>query len=147
MSENKQKDLLPLLVILESIGKIQVYIKGYTDASDFFWAEEQIRFNATLMLLTNIGEYCGRVSNQLKSEYSTVSWKQVKGLRNRIAHDYTGIDYEVVFDIVQHDLPILKSELENIIKEEVQKVVFDKAECEVARQSIFYKHVDFNHFL
>ena len=147
MSENKQKDVLPLLVILESIGKVQLYTKGFSEAADFFWAEEQLRFNATLMLLTNIGEYCGRVSTQLKDEYRTVSWKQVKGLRNRIAHDYTGIDYEVVFHILQHDLPDLKSELENIIKKELQKGVFDKGECEAARQSIFYKHVDFHHFL
>ncbi|WP_169704721.1 HepT-like ribonuclease domain-containing protein [Runella slithyformis] len=48
------------------------------------------------------------MSTQLKDEYNTVSWKQVKGLPNRIAQDYTGIDYEVVFHIVQHDLPDLK---------------------------------------
>ncbi|AEI49236.1 hypothetical protein Runsl_2848 [Runella slithyformis DSM 19594] len=54
VSENKHKDLLPLLVILESIGKVQIYTKGFSDASVFFWADEQIRFNATLLLLANI---------------------------------------------------------------------------------------------
>ena len=143
----KDKDLLPLLVMLESIGKIRVYTQGFADAYNFFWADDQIRFNATLMLLSNIGEYCGRVSNQLKNEYGEISWKQVKGLRNRIAHDYIGIDYEMVFDIVQRDLPILKTQLEKIIREELQQRVFDKIECEIAQRSVFYKHVDFKNLL
>lgn len=47
MSESKSKDLLPLLVILESIGKISVYAKGFQTAPDFFMADDQVRFNAS----------------------------------------------------------------------------------------------------
>lgn len=147
MSENKSRDLLPLLVIMESIGKISVYSKGFHSAQDFFMSDDQVRFNASLLLLSNIGEYVGKLSDEIKTRYSPIPWRQVRGLRNRIAHDYTGIDYEMVFDVICSDLPKLKESFENIIRQELATGFFDKTEAEIARQSIFYKHVDFDKFL
>ena len=125
----------------------ELYSRNFSDAETFFMADDQIRFNASLLLMSNIGEYCSRISDELKTKYATVAWRQIKGLRNRIAHDYTGIDYEMVFDIIQNDLPKLKESFENILKQELVTGFFDIAECEIARQSIFYKHVDFDKFL
>ncbi len=146
MLKSKKSDLLPLLVMLESIGKIEIYSRNFSDAETFFMNDDQIRFNASLLLMSNIGEYCSRISDELKTKYATVAWRQIKGLRNRIAHDYTGIDYEMVFDIIQNDLPKLKESFENILRQELATGFFDIAECEIARQSIFYKHVDFDKF-
>ena len=144
MSANR--DLLPLLVILESIGKIQVYVNGFQTAEDFLWAESQVRFNASLLLLSNIGEYVKKISDETRDAYPTFPWKKVRALRNRIAHDYTGIDYERVFDIIQNHLLPLKRSIEIIIKEGFEKRIFDRNECEVAKNSVFYKHVNFEIF-
>lgn len=57
MLKDKSKDLLPLLIILESIGKIKIYSDSYLDALTFYQAEDQVKFNASLLLLANVGEY------------------------------------------------------------------------------------------
>lgn len=147
MSGSSNRDLLPLLVILESIGKISVYAKGFQIAQEFFMADDQVRFNASLLLLSNIGEHVGKISDETKTKYSSIPWRQVRGLRNRIAHDYTGIDYEMVFDVVSNDLPTLKTALEAILKEGFEQSLFDKNECQAAQNSIFYKHVNFELFI
>lgn len=71
----------------------------------------------------------------------------MRGLRNRIAHDYTGIDYEMVFDVIHSNLPILKTALEAILKEGFAADLFDINECQAAQNSIFYKHVNFEFFI
>jgi uncharacterized protein with HEPN domain len=147
MSGSSNRDLLPLLVILESIGKISVYAKNFQIAQDFFMADNQVRFNASLLLLSNIGEHVGKISDETKTKYSSIPWRQVRGLRNRIAHDYTGIDYEMVFDVIRNDLPSFQSAIENILKEGFSTNFFDKNECRAAQNSIFYKHVNFELFI
>lgn len=94
MSQASARDLLPLLIILESIGKIELYAAGSNSAIDFFRRDDQMHFNATLLLLINIGEQANKLSEELRSEYTNIPFHKIRGLRNRLAHDYTGIDYE-----------------------------------------------------
>lgn len=143
MSHANPKDLLPLLIILESIGKIEVYTVNFSTALDFFQNDDQIHFNASLLLLINIGEQANRLSENLRNKYTNVPFQEIRGLRNRVAHDYTGIDYEMVFDIVKIDLPSLKPHIIQLIQKEIAAGVFDKQELNAARQSHFYRHVDF----
>jgi uncharacterized protein with HEPN domain len=147
MSLDKSKDLLPLLIILESIGKIEVYAKNFDEPIDFYQADDQVKFNASLLLLSNIGEYSHRVSNELKSKYSEIDWKNIKNLRNRIAHDYIGIDFEMVFEMIRYDIPALKSKIENVISIEIKKGIFLIEEIDLAKASIYYKHVSFNEII
>ncbi|WP_342083747.1 HepT-like ribonuclease domain-containing protein [Dyadobacter sp. OTU695] len=143
MSHANSNDLLPLLIILESIGKIEVYATRFTNAFDFFQNDDQMQFNASLLLLINIGEQANRLSETLRDKYPNVPFRQIRSLRNRVAHDYTGIDYEMVFDIVKTDLPALKPSLAYLIQAELGAGVFDQQELNVARQSHFYRHIDF----
>ncbi|MDR6808572.1 uncharacterized protein with HEPN domain [Dyadobacter sp. BE34] len=146
MSHASSKDLLPLLIMLESIGKIEVYTVGFNNALHFFQNDDQMHFNASLLLLINIGEQANRLSDNLRDKYKNVPFQQIRGLRNRVAHDYTGIDYEMVFDIIKTDLPPLKPNLILLIQKEISDGVFDKQELNAARQSPFYRHVDFTEF-
>lgn len=129
--------------MLESIGKIEVYTVGFNNALDFFQHDDQIHFNASLLLLINIGEQANRLSDNLRNKYPSVPFQQIRGLRNRVAHDYTGIDYEMVFDIIKTDLHSLKPYLIQLIQTEIAAEFFDKQELNAARQSHFYRHVDF----
>lgn len=143
MSHASSNDLLPLLIILESLGKVEVYTNQFTDALDFFQSDDQLQFNASLLLLINIGEYANRLSEGLRSKYPHIPFQQIRGLRNRVAHDYTGIDYEMVFDVITKDLPTLKPDLMNLVSAEIKTGVFDINELNAAKNSDFYKHVDF----
>ena len=143
MQPNIKNDPLYLLGILESIGKINRYVLPCSIADDFYFFNNQMNYNASLNLLANIGELCSKTSNELKHKHSHIDWQRVKDFRNRIVHDYAGLDIYIVFKIIQTELPILKENVQKIIREELILSTFDMKEINVARESDFYSHVDF----
>ena len=143
MLPSEKNDLLYLLNILEYIGKIRKYTGGINDAEELFELNEQMNLNASLTLLTNIGENVSKISEYTKQEYSNIEWKQIKDFRNRIVHDYIGIDLVIVFEIITKDLLILKPEIEKIIKEKLKNKKFDIEELKVCQESKYYKFIEF----
>lgn len=144
MRPQPENDLVYLLMILESIGKIRIYSENFDTAIKFFQKNDQLNFNASLLLLANIGEQAGKISEATKSKNTQISWRQIKNLRNRIVHDYRGIDFEMTFDIIKSELPGIKRQLEDVISRELDSGVFAKEEFEIAAASQYYSHVDFN---
>lgn len=143
MQQNIKNDLLYLLSILESIGKINRYTESCTTADDFYFINEQLNFNASLNLLANIGELCIKTSKELQQKYSQIEWRKAKDFRNRIVHDYAGLDIYIVFKIIKTELPFLGNQLAIVIREELSLGTFDKEELNIAQDSVFYSHVDF----
>ncbi len=66
MLKNQSKDLMYLLRILESIGKINLYTSNLEDFEKFYEDDEQKTFNATLTLFGNIGERASKMSEELR---------------------------------------------------------------------------------
>ena len=62
-----------------------------------------------------IGEACNKISPDLKAAYPIVPWREMSDLRNRIIHHYFGIDYDIVWDTVKTDIPILREFIFQII--------------------------------
>jgi len=143
MQPGIKNDLLYLLGILESIGKIELYVMPCYTADNFYYFNEQLNFNASLNLMANIGELCAKTSSELKNKYPDVEWQKVKDFRNRIVHDYAGLNIYIVFKVIKTELPVLKEEFEQIIKEELLLNTFDSEEIKVAQKGTFYSHVDF----
>ena len=77
------------------------------------------RLESTCMLLIAIGEGVKGVDKltdkKLLSFYPEMDWKGVMGMRDIIAHHYFDLDAEIVYDVIKHDLPKLKDELQQII--------------------------------
>ena len=63
-----------------------------------------------------IGEAANRLPEEVKDEFIKVDWFRIRGFRNRIVHDYTGIDYTIVWDIKENYLPLLKNEIRLILE-------------------------------
>ncbi len=85
--------------------KIRIYdiiasleaIDGYTKALSFEdFSKLPLVIDATLRHLTVIGEAADRVPEHVKQSYPAVPWRQIKSMRNRLVHDYRGIDLGVV---------------------------------------------------
>jgi uncharacterized protein with HEPN domain len=76
--------------------------------------DEALRLALTHLIQT-IGEAAQRVSMDLKQAYPQIPWREMVGMRNRIVHDYLSIDEDVIWEVVQQDLPPLVSLLEEII--------------------------------
>ncbi|MCX6719300.1 MAG: DUF86 domain-containing protein [Candidatus Taylorbacteria bacterium] len=98
--------------MLDSITKIEAFTSGMDKDSFLKDAKTQ---SAVIMQLTVIGELVKKVSSKTK-ESSDLPWKEIAGFRDRAIHDYFGMDLAVVWDTVKMDVPILKQELNKLIK-------------------------------
>ena len=143
MLPNEKNDLMYIINILEYIGKIWKYTEGVNDADELFDLNEQMNFNASLTLIANIGENVSKISEELKKGNPGIEWQQIKDFRNRIIHDYVGIDIAIVFEAITNDFKILKPELEKIIKEKVKNKIFDIEEIKICKETNYYKYIDF----
>jgi uncharacterized protein with HEPN domain len=100
-----------LLDIRDAIRKIEKYaIKGFDDFSQNELI--QVWFTRHLQI---IGEAARSLSSGLTDKYPGVPWEEIIGLRNVLVHNYFEIDHEVVWGIVQNDLPPLKKQVESIL--------------------------------
>ena len=63
-----------------------------------------------------IGEVSSKIDEEFQIQHPEVEWKRMKGLRNRMIHDYSGIDYEVVWEIIETYLEELEFQIEKLIK-------------------------------
>ncbi len=79
-------------------------------------ANEQLYFNATITLLIAIAEEIKKIDNQLLQLESGIEWQNIADMRNVLAHDYRGIDDEIVFDVIKNELPKLKLVLVQFLK-------------------------------
>lgn len=62
-----------------------------------------------------IGEAAGRVSEQFQAAHPGISWKEIRGMRNVLAHEYGAVDHQVIYKTVTHDLPALLKKLEKLL--------------------------------
>jgi uncharacterized protein with HEPN domain len=107
----RSRNLVHILTTLESIEKIIIYTAPFNEHESFFWANDQLNYNATFNLLLVIGEETKKIESNLKSAFATIRWTEIAGLRNHLAHNYRGADPEVLFGIVKNNLPDLKKAL------------------------------------
>lgn len=102
------KNLTYILTILEAIEKVFYYTESFKDEEEFFYANKQLNFNATVNLLIAIGEENKKIDDTLKTS-TKINWKNISAMRDKISHNYRGIDESMVWDIVQNYLSVLKT--------------------------------------
>jgi len=100
-------DRLHLIHIKECIENIQAYT---AEGRGAFFADAKTQ-DAVLRRLQTLGESSRRLSDGLKNEHPGVDWRGIAAFRNVVVHDYLGIDFKQVWDIVESDLPALKDEV------------------------------------
>jgi uncharacterized protein with HEPN domain len=110
-----QRDDAYLLDILESAHACLRYVAGKT-LEDF--SKDMLCQDAVIHRLEIIGEAAGKVSAETRQKYTSIPWQAMKSTRNVAIHQYDSIEIEVIWDIVQHDLPDLISILDKIIPPE-----------------------------
>ena len=91
-------------------------VLSYTEGLDqeAFIADERT-YDATLRNLELIGEAASHIPSEVRETHPRIRWRDIIATRNRVAHGYLGIDDDVVWDIIQTDIPSLLPTLQNLL--------------------------------
>lgn len=109
---NRQPKLL-LEDILESAKKII----SYTDGLNYeqFIADSKT-IDAVVRNFEIVGEAANKLPDEIKERNAEIDWFKIRGLRNRIIHNYFGINYKIIWATIEDYIPELISQIELIIK-------------------------------
>lgn len=105
-----------IILLLDDMQQSANKIKRYTENLDFdsFMSDEKT-IDAVVRNFEIIGEAANRIDPNFRDSNPEIEWKRIRGFRNRIVHDYFGIDYEIVWTIIESYLDELIDWLDTII--------------------------------
>lgn len=121
MGSLHRDEILQLLRRVEyTIETIERRNQNIRNVDDYLLSEAGMeRLDAACMLIQTIGENIKNIDSktqgQLLSRYPQIPWKRVMGMRDYISHHYDGVDADVVFEVIKHNLPPLLSVIQLII--------------------------------
>lgn len=96
-----------LLHALEAIDAIQRYT---VDGRDVFFADPKTQ-DAVIRNIEVIGQAVKGISEQTRALEPDVPWRQIAGMRDKLIHEYFGVDLALVWDVVERELPVLRPQL------------------------------------
>jgi len=99
--------------ILEAAKRIERYTKGLTIKK---LKKDTLILDGIVRNLEIIGEAAKNIPAQVKEKYPNIEWKKIAGLRNILAHEYFAVDIDILWDIVDDKIPVLKRQFASIIK-------------------------------
>jgi uncharacterized protein with HEPN domain len=92
---------------------LSVVSEGFS--KDEFLADEMLK-RAVVRSLEIIGEATKKIPADFKIKWSSVKWKNMAGMRDKLIHDYMGINYSIVWDVVKNKIPELYPQILEIIE-------------------------------
>ncbi len=98
---SKRDDDLLIQDILESCNRIYTYTKGMDYVA---FCESKITIDAVVRNFEIIGEACKMVSIELKNAYPLIEFRLMTDFRNLLIHEYFGVDYEKVWEVIGNEL-------------------------------------------
>jgi len=107
----KKDDSVYLRHILDAISRIEEYTRG-VEYEDFM--DDHLIQDGVIRQIEIIGEATKRLSRAIREKHSEIPWKDMAGMRDKLIHDYLGVDIDAVWDTVKRDVPTMKNKLEDI---------------------------------
>ena len=108
----KSKDNMLLTKILTYIKELKSFINGYNQEK---FENDRKTINACVFDLSQIGELASKISKEIMEENSKIEWQGLKSLRNRIVHDYDGINLTMIWGFLTEELDELEKQINKII--------------------------------
>ena len=112
MKKEDRTYIMYLEDLLLAMNRIAEYIEGMS-FMDF--KRDYKTVDAVIRNFEIIGEAAKNTSFEIKEKYSEVPWAEMYLLRNKVSHEYFGIDYEIIWDVASYYLPDNKKQIENIL--------------------------------
>ena len=101
--------------ILTAMNRIAEYIEGYSFGE---FKRDYKTVDAVIRNFEIIGEASRNLPNEIKERYPDIPWSEMYLLRNKVSHEYFGVDYEIIWDVASIYLPENKNQIEEILKKE-----------------------------
>lgn len=111
--KGKVPDRIRILHIIDAVNETEKYL-DQVSYEDFLNNSEK-RF-ATIKQIEIIGEACNQLSDEFKNAHPQIEWKPIRGFRNISIHEYFGVNFRLVWEIAQNDLPVLKNQFNVVLK-------------------------------
>ena len=104
---------------LKHIADECAYIISVTGnlSKDEFLNDETLK-RATIRSLEIIGEATKKIPADFKVKWDLIQWKNMAGMRDRLIHDYLGINYSIVWDVIKNKIPELSKQIQEVLSEE-----------------------------
>lgn len=110
---SQHEDTVRLRHMLANAQEAHALIRGRSRAD--LDADHLLELGLT-RLLEIVGEAANRVSEEMQQQHPEIPWRQIISLRHRLIHGYDAVDLDILWDIVQYDLPPLIAALEEILR-------------------------------
>ena len=104
--------------IIAAMSNADIFIEGMNYEE---FAKDQKTIYAVVRALEVIGEAVRKVPPSVRNRYSGVPWKEMAGMRDKLIHEYFGVNLRTVWDAVEKDIPTLKPMFQKILQESREK--------------------------
>lgn len=115
----KSKDRIVIQKIIGYIDDVEKYVYNM-QARDFL--DDKKTIVACAFSVSQIGELVKEISSETMDSYTTIPWNSIKGMRNRIVHDYENVDLSVLWGTIKESLPDLKDKFKDILLNEINGI-------------------------
>ena len=107
-------EMLYLRHILDAINIVEEYLHGVSESQ---FNNTRLLQDGVIRQIEIIGEAVRHISKDIRKTYTEIPWQDVAGMRDKLIHDYFGVDIEKVWLTAWEDLPVLKEQVLGILKD------------------------------
>jgi uncharacterized protein with HEPN domain len=100
--------------ILDSIDEIENFIEGMKFEE---FVKDKKTINAVTRSVEVIGEAAKKIPKSIRNKYPTIPWKKISGMRDKLIHEYFGIDLEILWKVARDNIPPLRLTIKNILED------------------------------
>ena len=115
MKKEDRSYIMFLEDIQTAMNRIAEYIEGFDFTS---FKQDYKTVDAVIRNFEIIGEASRKLPKEIKEKYKEIPWEEMYLLRNKVSHEYFGVDYEIIWDVANNYLPENKSQIDGILKHE-----------------------------